>query len=170
MITVCMMTSPSCSHGQMSSWWCSKYSVCFSWHISWIARQGQVYLLVWDKIYKFVKIGHYNKTHLQSLSTQSHLTTCYASRHYAGRVISVEGIGLQCLIIRVCMLVWERDKSSLPETKRSDWFVLWLIGFVLSMLYLYLGLNIFYLSQDVIKDQAERKAMFSPLLYLALQR
>ena len=28
------------------------------------------------------------------LSTQSHLTTCYASRHYkTGRVISAEGIG-----------------------------------------------------------------------------
>ena len=26
------------------------------------------------------------------LSTQSHLTACYASRHYVGRVISEEGI------------------------------------------------------------------------------
>ena len=31
---------------------------------------------------------------LMSLSTQSHLTTCYASRNYAGRVTSEEGIGL----------------------------------------------------------------------------
>ena len=31
---------------------------------------------------------------LDPLSTQSHLTTCYASHHYAGRVISAEGIGL----------------------------------------------------------------------------
>ena len=28
-----------------------------------------------------------------ALSTQSHLTTCYASRHKTGRVISAEGIG-----------------------------------------------------------------------------
>ena len=46
---------------------------------------------------------------LTALSTQSHLTTCYASRHYAhktGRVISAEGIGLTVLlgIIITCAL------------------------------------------------------------------
>ena len=29
--------------------------------------------------------------------------------------------------------------------------------------YFYFGLNIFYSSQDMIKNQAEQKAMFSPL-------
>ena len=31
-------------------------------------------------------------SYIGSLSTQSHLTTCYASHRYAGRVISAEGI------------------------------------------------------------------------------
>ena len=31
-------------------------------------------------------------TEEKALSTQSHLTTCYASRHKTGRVISAEGI------------------------------------------------------------------------------
>ena len=48
----------------------------------------------------------------------------------------------------------------------SNIFELLYLGNLLSC-YKSFGLNIFYSSQDVIKDQAERKAMFSPLLAFA---
>ena len=37
-------------------------------------------------------------TYIVALSTQSHLTTCYASRHKTGSVISAEGIDLVAVL------------------------------------------------------------------------
>ena len=60
----------------------------------------KVKIMIVVYVWTYIKhSGH--ESRLYSLSTQSHLTTCYASRHYAtGRVISPEGIGLYLLPVK----------------------------------------------------------------------
>ena len=98
----------SCEYGMKEN------SICNRTHIPLSTRYTQLLIeqslwceKFWMKCYLFITLftiyiaqkshdppGNQHPSHLgQTLSTQSHLTTCYASRHYkTGRVISVEGI------------------------------------------------------------------------------
>ena len=94
------------SYGQeTSSCWCSHHGWSLKWlrdiHSRWaghhISGLSSSQVAVYGKCYRWSGGA--------ALSTQSHLTTCYASRHYkkTGRVSSAEGIG-GAVVPHICVI------------------------------------------------------------------